>query len=59
MQRVKFETVAVLDSKIFSSLNSEEELDDAMEKYYTLLIMCGWDKVDYENELLIRIDNDW
>jgi hypothetical protein len=59
MQRVLFDTVFALDNKIFALVKSEEELDNAMDKYHTLLCMCGWEQTEYELELLTRIDKEW
>ena len=53
--RIPFEIVALEDAKIF--LIADIEL--AMEMYYNLLDACGWSILEYEKELLSRIDKDW
>jgi hypothetical protein len=59
VHQVPFEIVALLDAKLFSSLNNELEIVSALDQYYLILEVCGWSVQEYEKELLKRIDKEW
>jgi hypothetical protein len=62
--RLPFDIVAAKEAAIFyRTVRDATNLSFAVEKYlneyYDLLNYSGWTAVDYERELLSRIDKEW
>jgi hypothetical protein len=59
MNKIPFEKLLVEDEKMFSHLENFCQLEEINLKFRSFLIGSGWSVIEYEQELIKKIDLEW